>query len=83
MFVLFNMYIIYVCRRWHAHAHLKTLTLSHRQGYRIRSEWKDQRAQMRRLYIYNSPSLPESPSLDKSSVALSTRFEWPFLNSTQ
>lgn len=27
----------------HEHARLKTLTPSHRQGYRIRSEWKDQR----------------------------------------
>lgn len=27
----------------HEHARLKTITLSHRQGYRIRSQWKDQR----------------------------------------
>lgn len=56
----------------HTRAHLKTLTLSHRQGYRIRSEWKDQRAQMRGLYIFNSRSVPESPSLEKSSEALSS-----------
>lgn len=56
----------------HTRAHLKTLTLSHRQGYRIRSEWKDQRAQMWGLYIFNSRSVPESPRLDKSSEALSS-----------
>lgn len=56
----------------HTRAHLKTLTLSRRQGYRIRSEWKDQRAQMWGLYIFNSCSVPESPRLDKSSEALSS-----------